>query len=303
MSALLLLIRGLSMLHHAWKPEFDRSLLRSALAFGLPLVPHAVGHWGLAVSDRAVLGAFVPAPVVGIYYVAYLLALPVTLTAVALSQATQPLHAEAATSDQRRRELGEVVTLQAVGVVMAAAVVALLGPPIAELLLPAEYADVGRYLPWLAGGACLFGLYLIPMNAVAIMVGRTRHIWMITVAAGAANIVLNLLVVPRAGAIAAAVNTCVGYGLLAVGVLLYAWRACKPGIPVDRSKLIVGIGAIAVAATAGLLASGPGSLTTIMIRSALLAAVALGLFAWGPLRDEARDAISAIRPAGNGARQ
>ncbi len=173
LSAALLLSRGLLTLRHAWNTEIDRKSLVGALSFGLPLVPHAAGHWGLAVSDRAVLGAFLSASIVGNYYVAYLLALPVTLVGVALSQATQPLHSQAGRSERNLHELGEVITMQAVGVVLAGGVVAALGPPLAQLVLPAEYGQVGTFLPWLAAGACLFGLYLVPMNAVTIMVGRT----------------------------------------------------------------------------------------------------------------------------------
>lgn len=301
LSAALLLARGLMTVRQARSRTFDRRSLAAALGFGLPLVPHAAAHWGLAVSDRAILGAFVAPSVVGTYYVAYLLALPVTLVSISLSQATQPLNAEAAMSDVRRRELGEVITMQALGVAVTTSVVALLGPPVAALVLPADYAGVGVFLPWLAVGAGLFGLYLIPMNVVTITVGKTRRVWLITVTAALVNVTLNLLTVPKFGAMAAAVNTCVGYGVLAAGVLLYANRIRVAAIHVDAAKLVIGIGAIsaAVLAAALLPVMNPG--LAVVVRTSLLAGVMLGLFAWGPLRAEARAAISALRPARNGA--
>jgi O-antigen/teichoic acid export membrane protein len=164
-SSLVLLVRGLMIMRHRWSLAFDFSALRTALAFGVPLVPHALSHWGLSVSDRTILGASVAAPQVGAYYVAYLASLPVSLIAIALSQATQPMYAEA-TTVAGRAGLGKIITVQAVLIIGLAAVVAALGPSIAVLLFPTDFAATAGLIPWLAAGAGLFGLYLIPMNAI-----------------------------------------------------------------------------------------------------------------------------------------
>ena len=76
LGAAVLLVRGLLVLGHRWSTSVDTAYLRQALAFGIPLLPHALSHWALSVSDRAILGAFVAASVVGEYYVAYLFCLP-----------------------------------------------------------------------------------------------------------------------------------------------------------------------------------------------------------------------------------
>ncbi|MGH7527767.1 MAG: lipopolysaccharide biosynthesis protein, partial [Gemmatimonadales bacterium] len=44
-----------------------RGVLVSALAYGLPLVPHALAGWVLELSDRAILARFVPLAEVGVY--------------------------------------------------------------------------------------------------------------------------------------------------------------------------------------------------------------------------------------------
>lgn len=294
-TATLLLARSLAALGHRWTREFDLTALQTALAFGIPLVPHAAAHWGLAVSDRAVLGAIVPAAVVGTYYVAYLMTLPVNLVAIAISQATQPLHAEAAVSDRRRADLAKVIDIQVVVVVLAAVSVALLAPPAAKLLLPSEFAPATAFVPWLATGACLFGLYLIPMNAVGLMLGETRHVWAVTVIAATLNIALNLALVPRFGAMAAAANTIIGYGVLLGGVLVYARRRTR--IPLDAMKVGVGAAALVVAALLASTLTSDQSFAGFTVRVAMLAAVCGGLVTIGPLRHEARAAFDAIRPA------
>jgi O-antigen/teichoic acid export membrane protein len=302
LSSSLLLVRGLTMLHHRWSPDLDLMKLRSALRFGLPLVPHALSHWGLAVSDRAILGAFVAAPQVGAYYVAFLFSLPVSLVSIALSQATQPLYAEAITSPGRRAELGRVITVQVLFVMLSAATVALVGPPASLLLFPADYAMTASLIPWLAIGACFFGLYLVPMNALTLMAGRTERVWIITALAAVINVALNLILVPRFGSLAAAVDTVVAYGALLVGVFLYSQRACDPRIPYDGARISVGGALIGAPCLVAAWVTPPDPPTAVVMRTALTLGVAMILVV-GPLNTAARMALRAIRPIGNGGRR
>ena len=235
LSSLVLLVRGLAILGHRWTLSFELHHLSGALRFGIPLIPHGLSHWGLAVSDRAILGAFVSASLVGAYYIAYVISLPISLVAVAVSQATQPVYAEAIQSRERVRELGPITTIQTLLVVLAGAGVALVGPPVLLLLLPPDYAPAAGVIPWLAAGTCLFGLYLMPMNAISVTVGRTQRVWIITVLAAGTNIVLNLALVPQFGTAAAAVDTTIGYGVL------LGWCPSVPA-PCVRSSTTVRVG-------------------------------------------------------------
>jgi O-antigen/teichoic acid export membrane protein len=301
LSAIVLLIRGLSILGHRWTFQIDVGALRAALRFGIPLVPHTAAHWGLATSDRAILGALVPSSVVGAYYVAFLLTLPVNLVSVALSQATQPLFVEAASSAQRRTELGRVVTLQAIAVVLVSAMVALLGPPATRILLPPEFGDASQYIPWLAAGSCLFGLYLIPMNAVSVMAGRTRHVWVITIVAAMTNVALNVALVPSFGAMAAAVDTTIGYAILFAGVVLYVRRLGGPRIPYEFGRIALGTSLVAATAAIGSFIAPPDPALAFAVRALLLIGSGVLLVTVGPLRREARSTFNALRPPGVGA--
>jgi O-antigen/teichoic acid export membrane protein len=298
LSAIVLLIRGLFILGHRWTFQIDVRALRAALRFGIPLVPHTAAHWGLATSDRAILGALVPSSVVGAYYVAFLLTLPVNLVSVALSQATQPLFVQAASSAQRRTELGRVVTLQVIAVALVGAMVALLGPPATRILLPPEFAGASQYIPWLAAGSCLFGLYLIPMNAVAVMAGRTTHVWVITIVAAMTNVALNFALVPRFGAMAAAVDTTVGYAILFAGIVVYLRRLGAPPIPYEFGRIALGASLIIAGTVTGSFLTPPEPVLALMVRGLLLTGLGVVLVTVGPLRREAWSTFNAFRPPG-----
>lgn len=298
-----LLVRALVVLDHRWSIGFSGDAIKRALLFGVPLIPHMSAHWALAVSDRAILGAFVPTETVGAYYVAFLVTLPINLAATAVAQATQPLFAEATASAARREELGRIASVQAIGVALLTAAVALLGPPAVLLLLPPEYEPATAFIPWLALGAGLFGLYLIPMNAVSVMLGHTRHIWMVTVSAATFNVALNLALVPRFGAVAAAVNTTVGYMLLFVGVTLYARRVSHDPINLDVAK--VGSAALLTVLTyvAGTALDFGSAALTLLARATVMTVAAIAFVTVGPLRQEAKSALRVIRPADDGVRE
>jgi O-antigen/teichoic acid export membrane protein len=300
LGGLLLLIRGLAILHHRWNFEIDLQHLRRALRFGLPLVPHAFAQWGLAASDRAIIVASVGSLQAGPYYAAYQLTLPVTLVSIALAQGSQPVFADARTSHRRHNDITRIATSQAVLVMLAASVVALVGPPATLLLLPAGYAPAADYIPWLALGACFFGLYLMPMNAIALTAGRTGHVWVITVFAAMANIALNLALVPQIGAYAAAVNTAIGYAILGVGVWAYMRRVCRPPIRYEPRPIAIGAVLIGMACIAATWFSPSDPLTGVVVRTAILVVLAASLVALGPLSREARSVLGAIRPASNG---
>jgi len=294
LGSVLLLVRGLGLLGHPWAFDFNSRLLIGALAFGLPLVPHALSHWGLSVSDRAILAAFVSGPQVGAYYVAYLFSLPISLVAIALSQATQPLFAEAAKKGTAL--LQPLTTAHTVATFLVAVSVAVLGPPICLNFLPFAYHSSAPLIPWLALGTFFFGLYLAPMAAIALVAGRTHRVWIITVGAAALNVGLNLAFVPSVGTMAAAVNTTIGYGVLLIGVFLYMRRVCNPPLPYDGARIAVGVLAIGVPAFVAAQLTASDTLLGIAL-PALALLVSTTLLLVGPYKREATAAVRAMRPS------
>ena len=285
-SAVLLVI-GLLMLDHRWTIGVDWKQVSAALAFGLPMIPHALAQWGLSLSDRAILGAFLPSTDVGIYYVAYQFGLPISVIAIALSQAVQPLYAQASIDHARQAQLAPAASTQVLTTALLTMVVLLLGPPAVRGLLPASYAPAASLIPWIALGHGLFGLYFIPMNAVTLLSGRNQWVWLVTVTAALANIGLNLLLVPQFGAAAAAVNTLVGYAILLVGVTAYMYRVTNGPVSLQWSRMGAGLAIVVLTTGAAMLLlpeNGPGAviirLAVVGIATATLGA--LGLLG-GPL--------------------
>ena len=106
--------------------------------------------------------------------------------------------------------------------------------------MPPSYWEAATFVPLLSLGAVLFGWYFVPMDSIVLIEGRTRSLFVWTLIAAATNVGLNLVFVPRLGAIAAAGSTAVGYGLLFLLVLIYSRRGSRERVPYEWRRIVIG---------------------------------------------------------------
>ena len=264
------------------RPVFRMRVLLPALAFGLPLVPHALAGWALEMSDRAILTRLIPLHDVGVYSLGYQLGAAMGLVTTAFNAAWVPFlfgtlkdEGEAA-----HPKLARLVTYYAVALCFVGLGWALLVEHAMALLAGPQFRDAYRITPWVVGGYIFGGLYLIPTNLL-FWRRQTRVIPLITLAAGAANVGLNLWLVPRYGAIAAAWSTLAAYALL----LVLTWKSAERLHPFPyeyrRLGLMAGL-ALALFLT-GQLLPFPSPALEVAGRVLLWLAFPVGLLALGML--------------------
>jgi O-antigen/teichoic acid export membrane protein len=240
-------VTGLLLVRPRWSGRFTPSLVGSALAFGLPLLPHAVSHWALNLSDRILLTASVGASEAGIYNIAYQLAAPIGLILIALRQGLMPMYASAAHDEGARGEIARLAVVQVHVTGFLGLAVALIGPIVIWLFFPDSYLGGAALIPWVAFGFVFFGLYLIPVDSLSLMLGRTRWISIPTLVAAATNVILNLLFIPELGAKAAAINTAVAYAVLFGGVAVLRRFEGGPRVSYPLGPMAMGLAPMAIA--------------------------------------------------------
>jgi O-antigen/teichoic acid export membrane protein len=206
------------------RPVFRLSLLMPALAFSLPLVPHALAGWALEMSDRAILTRLLPLHDVGVYSLGYQLGAAMGLVTTAFNAAWVPflfgtLKDE---GEDAHPKLARLVTYYAVALCFIGLGWSLLVEHAITLIAGPAFREAYRITPWVVGGYVFAGLYLIPTNLL-FWRRQTRVIPLVTLAAGAVNVGLNLWLVPRYGAIAAAWSTLAAYAVL----MVLTWRSAE----------------------------------------------------------------------------
>lgn len=227
--------------------ELNRDLLREMNRFGLPLVPSALFLWATNFSDRFFLLKLSGATEVGLYSVGVRFASAMVLLLTAFRTAWPAFAYSIEKDEEARGTYGFVLTYLLLLTSWVATALALLSPWLVDALTPPGYSAASRVVGPLAFAAVAFGGYIV----ISIGVGRARRTqfnWVITGAAAALNVSLNLILIPPYGMMGAAVATVAAYTLMFVGMAWWAQRVYPVPYQWRRGATAVGTaGAIVVA--------------------------------------------------------
>jgi O-antigen/teichoic acid export membrane protein len=271
-------------------PVVRWGILRAALEYSLPLVPHALAGWVLELSDRAILSRFVTLGEVGVYAIGYQLGAAMGIIVSAFTSAWVPIlfRGLAKQDPAADRELSRLATYFIFVFSFLAVGWALLSPHVIQWLLASRYAEAYRVTQIVIAAYVLNALYIIPVGLL-FWKKTTWLVPLVTLGGGIVNVVLNLWLVPRVGTMAAAWDTLIGYGVM----LALAWNfgRWQQPFPYEYGQLarIVGLG-VAVF-IAGTWLAPAVTVSTFAIRSVLWLSFPLGLTKLGVIEPRLIKAI------------
>jgi O-antigen/teichoic acid export membrane protein len=265
--------------------QFDRSLLREMNRFGVPLMPTALFLWTTNFSDRLFLVQLADTTEVGLYSVGVRIASAMVLILTAFRLAW-PAFAYSIDDDREaKRTYAFVLTYLVLFTTWIATALALLSPWIVGWLAAPAFETSSRVVGPLAFSTVAFAGYIV----VAIGIGRakrTQFNWVVTGAAAAVNVALNLLLIPRYGMMGAAIATIAAYSTMFAGM---AWWAQKIFPVPYQWRRVVTAAATGVALAVGGKLVGAG----LPLAVALAAVYPLALFPLGFYLPAERKAIGA----------
>jgi len=223
--------------------EFDRRLYLAMEHFGLPLLPSALALWATKFSDRFFVNHFLGQTQVGVYSFGVMIASALVLVITAFQLAWPAFAYSIDSDDEARRTYAYVLTYFLYFMTWAAVVLSLLAPFLAHLLAgkPSFYPGA-RFVPVLAFGSVIFAGY----SVVVISIGRIRKTganWIITGLGALANVGLNIVLIPRVGAIGAAWSLLGAYGAMFIGMSWHAQRLFPVPYQWRRVVTLLGVGA------------------------------------------------------------
>ncbi len=228
----------------SWQTSW--SDLRESLRIGLPLLPHVLSGWTLNLSDRLLIAGLLGAAAAGEFAFAAQIAMVITVLSVEINRGVLPVYGRAA-QDAGCKRLRHVVEIQRTLAFALGSVVAVAGTTAVAFLAPTDYRESAQWIPVLALASCCYCLYLIPMNYLSVIAGRTTRMALITTSTAAVNVVINILLLPALGIGVAAYSTFISY--LALAVLTTAYAGNYAGIAwTGRSKSISALLAAAMLA-------------------------------------------------------
>jgi O-antigen/teichoic acid export membrane protein len=255
--------------------QFDRRLLREMNRFGMPLVPSALALWVTNFSDRFFLVKLADAHEVGLYSIGVRIASAVVLLLTAFRTAWPAFAYSIEDDAEARRTYGFVLTYLIVVVSWLSLTLGLLAPWIVRVLTTPSFYDGERVVAPLAFAGAAQAGYVV----VAIGIGRARRTqfnWVVTGAAAALNVVLNVLLIPPYGMMGAAIATVAAYSLMFLLMAVYAQRIYNT--PYQWRRVTIALVAAIALLVVGKLVDAPLPLAIALCGVYPLALLPLGFY-------------------------
>lgn len=187
--------------------------LRVSLAFGLPLVPHAVSNWAVSAADRLILERFVSLDELGLYTLATSLGTVMNVLVNSFNKAWSPYYFDFMERNDKpniRTQRTTSFYITVVGGICLAG--ALFSKEIIVFLTPEKYHATSLYVPLLLFAYLLQGYYFLSVASLFFH-EKTRLLPLITGISAATNVIFNVLLAPKLGAFAAVWATVISYAI------------------------------------------------------------------------------------------
>jgi O-antigen/teichoic acid export membrane protein len=257
---------------------FDRALLRRLLRFGLPTMPAEVSLYLLNFVDRIIIVRSAGLAEAGLYSLAVKFAQGVNVLVRGFQLAWPPLAYSIRDDGEARRAYATVVTLFVAGCAFVVTGMWLFSRWIVRALAAPEFFDSYEAVGLISTAVTLYAVYMV-LVVILGRTGRTEFNLPATLAALAANIVLNLLLVPSLGIVGAGLALVASY--VVVLALMYVFTQRLFPVPYQWGRLARVVLTAAVLVGAGELLMPTSGTLGLLARAALFAAYPLVLFASG----------------------
>ncbi len=252
-SVIALAIDAPILLSKAKRDRADATRAMAFFAYGAPVAVSLIFEHLLSVGDRFVIAAFLGEAATGAYAAGYGVAdRSLSIIFLWLGAATGPLmikalehHGRAAAQDVGRKTAG----LMALIGFPAAAGLALVAEPAARVLIGPEIAlAAASVMPFIAVSGLMNGIMTHYFHEAFVLGRRPKVMAGVMLVAAAANLALNLILIPRLGITGAALSTMLAYGAALVACVLIGRRIFVLPVPLgDWARAAIATAAMALA--------------------------------------------------------
>jgi O-antigen/teichoic acid export membrane protein len=274
---------------------FDRALLRRLLRFGLPTMPAEASLYLLNFVDRIIIVRSVGLAEAGLYSLAVKFAQGVNVLVRGFQLAWPPLAYSIRDDGEARRAYATVVTLFVAGCAFVVTGMWLFSRWFVRALAAPEFFDSYEAIGLISTAVTLYALYMV-LVVILGRTGRTEFNFPATIAALAANVALNLLLVPPLGIVGAGLALVASY--LVVLALMYFFTQRLFPVPYQWGRLAKVVLASAALVGAGELLMPTSGGAGLLGRAVLFSLYPLALLATGFFTPGERAWLARLRQPG-----
>lgn len=206
------------------KKLFQREYWNFALKFNLPLIPHYLSSIILGSADKVMINTYCGKADVGVYSLSYTVALMLNIIIAAISQVYSPW-AYRKIEQREYRPLRKAVNgmLTLLGIIDIFCI--LIAPELVCFLGTEEYMRAIWVIPPVVL-SCYFIMVYNVFSNVEFYYEKKISVMIISLIGALTNVVLNAVLIPRFGFIAAGYTTLASYFLMAILHYVFMIRYC-----------------------------------------------------------------------------
>lgn len=223
------------------------------IKIGLAGIVTAPMYWLLSSSDRWYLQHFHGVEIVGVYSIGYSVAIVGAMVNAAIGAVWLPEAAREYEQDRLRAQatLGRLMSRLIAAMALVWLAVAASGGDIVRLLANQRFHAATGVVPFIAAGVFFNGVLQLA-NTGLLLAKKLK--WAIAwwLAGGLVCVLLNLVLVPRFGAIGAAVTQSISFGFISLGILISSQSVFRVQLVWSRLALV-----LALILTAGTFMASP----------------------------------------------
>jgi O-antigen/teichoic acid export membrane protein len=205
--------------------DIDRRYLRDALAFGLPLIPHALSGWFLTGVDRFLITSILGNSSTGVYAVGYQFGLVIGVLAASFNKAWVPyLYNRLGTIDHvGKLRIVKFTYVYFLGILSLALLLAAVSPWVIKNILGKAFSGSAQFVLWVSLGYAFEGMYYMVVNQI-FFVKKTHWLATVTFSVSVLHIAVSYLCIRHFGVIGAAYATTMSFGITFVIVWILSAR-------------------------------------------------------------------------------
>lgn len=190
--------------------RIDIRLVKEMLRYCLPLIPTILAWWVMQMSDKYVLIWFSGLAISGVYSVAYKIPSVLSIVSTIFNQAWQISAVKTVEDSDYNKFFKNVYDMFFVSSLGICAILIMFAKPIGFILFKKDYFIAWSYVPVLLIAYFFSGLSGVMASAFTAK-KKTSVLFYSTLVGAALNLILNFVLIPSYGAIAAAATTMIGF--------------------------------------------------------------------------------------------
>jgi len=192
--------------------QIKKTHIKDALKYGGPLIPHLIGTFIIAYSDKIFIEKMVGLDQLGIYDMGYKIGSLVLILVVSFSSAYTPFLFETLKTPTERanKKLALIAYGLFLGLSVALFVLTLMSPFIFKYLINDKYITGNQYVVWVGLGSVFYGGYAL-FSGFLHFSKKSKILAGLAIVNISLNLILNYFLIKSYGAIGAAYATIISY--------------------------------------------------------------------------------------------